>query len=266
MRRFFQLSFLLNFARPLLVGRAVWVVPVGSCRLVVPVGSCRLGRAGWGPFGPYFRGRWTRGCAYPGSRPFSRLFVCTISRMENGLNVRLCSPRCLIIATRSVPHARKTMGSRRDGDGGAMGGMRHKRARAEGGRMGACLSEYRPVQIAGATPIRNRACETPPGQKSVVMSTCANHAVLIRQKRASATSPVQKICRNIDLCKSPRRNLSEYRPVQTFQLHKSHFRPDFLSQGTRGALSQGQSVGISTCATLSVAQVAFSTDFFSRPS
>ena len=73
-------------------------------------------------------------------------------------------------------------------------------------------------------------------------------------KRACETPSGQKNCRNVDLCKSrgsnptkkgpqrrPRgKSLSEYRPVQ---------------------IAGAQSVVISTCATLSVEQVAFSTGF-----
>ena len=81
-------------------------------------------------------------------------------------------------------------------------------------------------------------------------------------KRACETLLRQKICRKIDLCKSPGPNLLEYRPVQIFQLHKSHFRQDFLSHASPRRPARTESVGISTCANLSVAQVAFPTDFF----
>ena len=92
----------------------------------------------------------------------------------------------------------------------------------------------------GGKYVGKRACATLPGQKTVGISTCAN-------RRA-------RICRKIDLCKPfsftsrifdrifppmpPAalrlgKKLSECRPVQTFQLHKSHFRQDFTSRPSR---------------------------------
>ena len=88
----------------------------------------------------------------------------------------------------------------------------------------------------GAGPTGNGPVRCPRGKKSDGKSTCAN----LRNG----------ICRKIDLCKPfsctsrifdrifpshaphgapPGRNLSENRPVQTFQFHKSHFRQVFSS-------------------------------------
>ena len=66
-----------------------------------------------------------------------------------------------------------------------LGGPQRQALQAAG--WGACLSEYRPVQVAGAEPVGRRSRETLPGKKSVGITTCAS-------RRAG-------ICRNIDLYK-----------------------------------------------------------------
>ena len=73
-------------------------------------------------------------------------------------------------------------------------------------------------------------------------------------KRARETAQGQKICRNIDLCKSRGRNLPESGPPRRFRVKN-------LSECRPVQVAAPESVVISTCATLSVSQVAFSTGF-----
>ena len=94
-------------------------------------------------------------------------------------------------------------------------------------RSGRILTKYRPVQIAGARSDEKGACAMIPGAK---------------------------VCRNVDLCKSPRRNLSENGPAR-------RFRAKNLSECRPVQIVAPESAGMSTCANLSVAQVAFSTGF-----
>ena len=110
------------------------------------------------------------------------------------------------------------------------------------------LPKNRPVQIAGTESVGKSTSATIPGRnlldyrpmqiagtESVGISTCATLSVAqvafpagFPLSRSPRRTFRDKICRNIDLCKSPRRNLLEYRPVQRLQLHKSRFRQVFL--------------------------------------
>ena len=72
------------------------------------------------------------------------------------------------------------------------------------------------------------------------ISTCANRAFAqvalltgFSSRWSSRCTVRGEIGRNIDLCKSWGRTLTEYRSVQTFQLHKSIFRPTFPSARPR---------------------------------
>ena len=67
-------------------------------------------------------------------------------------------------------------------------------------------------------------------------------------------APGAKICRNIDLCKPPGRNLSENGPVR-------RSRGKNLSENRPVQVTGAESAGISTGASLSVAQVASPTGF-----
>ena len=185
--------------------------PRGLVRCAHQAGRRRqsaCGRLGKPTFGP--AGGWASGQL--GQRASSeRVRACGC---PNALNLPICSPRCLIFAARSVSHPGKRWHLRETRTGAAMGRTRRKQARAERSRMGS--------QSVG--------------------------------KRARETAQGQKICRNIDLCKSRGRNLpesgpprrfrvkklSECRPVQTLQLHKSRFRQDFLSHAPRDGSATAQ--------------------------
>ena len=100
----------------------------------------------------------------------------------------------------------------------------------------------------------------------------STHAIACPQ-RGSTAAPLlgarDGIVRNYELCKSPRANRTESRPVQvTGGRNRTENRPARRSQGKSLSecrpvqIAVPESVGISTCATHSVVQVAFSTGFF----